>query len=195
MAHSSAPTFPTGIDAGNVASLKRQQVTLDGTVDASPIYLHDVQVKGAAHDAFFVTTTYGKTIAIDANDGSLLWEYTPPGYASWAGSARITNSTPAADADRAFLYAASPDGHIQKLAVADGHVVWSTAITKLAEREKIASPLSYFHGRVIAVTGGYIGDAPPYQGHVAILDAASGRLTHVWNSLCSDQHALLDPSS
>src|SRR5204862_3070808 len=72
---------------------------------------------------------------------------------------------------------------------------WSTAITKLPEREKIASSLNYFRGRVIAVTGGYIGDAPPYQGHVAIIDAASGRLTHVWNSLCSDQHVLVDPSS
>jgi hypothetical protein len=46
----------------------------------------------------------------------------------------------------------------------------------LPQREKMDSPLSFFHGRVIAVTGGYIGDAPPYQGHVAILDGASGRL-------------------
>ena len=73
--------------------------------------------------------------------------------------------------------------------------MWSTAITTLPEREKIASPLNYDRGRVIAVTGGYIGDAPPYQGHVAILDAASGRLVHVWNSLCSDRHELIDPNS
>jgi PQQ-like domain len=48
---------------------------------------------------------------------------------------------------------------------------------------------------VIAVTSGYIGDAPPYQGHVAILDAASGRILHVWNSLCSDRLELIDPRS
>ena len=194
-AHSSASTAPTGIDARNVASMKRQQVSIDGTVDASPIYLHGAQVKGASHDVFFVTTTYGKTIAIDANDGTILWQYTPPNYDSWAGSRQITNSTPAADPNREFIYAASPDGYVEKLAVADGHAVWRTAITLLARREKIASPLTYFDGRVIAVTSGYIGDAPPYQGHVAIVDAATGKLLHVWNSLCSDRHRLIDPSS
>lgn len=192
---SSASTAPTGITAANVASLRRQQVAIDGTVDASAIYLHDVRVNGGAHDVFFVTTTYGKTLAIDAANGTILWRYTPPGYAAWEGSARITNSTPVADPDRKFIYAASPDGRVQKLAIADGHAIWSTAITKLPRREKIASPLNYFRGRVIATTGGYIGDAPPYQGHVAVLDAASGRLLHVWNSLCSDRAGLIDPAS
>ncbi|MEJ2679518.1 MAG: hypothetical protein P8174_10645, partial [Gemmatimonadota bacterium] len=46
-----------------------------------------------------------------------------------------------------------------------------------------------------ATTGGYIGDQPPYQGLVALLDAASGNLLHVWNALCSDQAGLLEPSS
>ncbi len=174
--------------------MRRQQVELDGTVDASAIYLSDVQVNGAAHDVFFVTTTYGKTIAVDAITGAILWTYTPPNYASWAGSSQITNATPVADPDRQFLYAASPDGNVQKLAVADGHATWSTAITTAAQSEKIASSLNYFAGRVIAVTGGYIGDAPPYQGHVAILDAGTGRLVHVWNSLCSDQLTLLPVS-
>src|SRR5207237_1777700 len=175
---SNAATDETGITAANVATMRRQQVSLDGTVDASPIYLHGVRVNGATHDVFFVTTTYGKTLAIDASDGSILWRFTPNGYDSWAGSRRITNSTPIADPNREFIYAASPDGRVEKIAVADGHAVWSTAITSLPGREKIASPLNYFRGKVIAVTGGYIGDAPPYQGHVAVLDAASGRLLH-----------------
>src|SRR5439155_7144286 len=33
------------------------------------------------------------------------------------------------------------------------------------------------------------------QGHVAVLDGASGTLEHVWNSLCSDRPGLLDPAS
>ncbi len=192
---SNSSALPTGIDARNIASLQLQQVHLDGTADSSPIYLRRVQVKGQARDAFFVTTSYGKTIAIDAGDGAILWEYTPPGYASWAGTYRITNATPAADPGREFVYAASPDGHVQKLAVADGRPAWSTAITMFAEREKIASALNFSRGRVIAVTGGYIGDRPPYQGHVAMLDAASGRVLHAWNSLCSDRAGLIDPHS
>jgi outer membrane protein assembly factor BamB len=192
---SSAPGDSMGITAANVDSLVRQQVTIDGTVDASAIYLHGVQVNGGPHDVFFVTTTYGKTVAIDADSGTVLWEFTPSGYAGWAGSAQITTSTPVADPDRANIYAAAPDGEIRKLAVADGHVVWNTAITLLPTREKIASPLNYYDGRVIATTGGYIGDAPPYQGHVAILDAASGQLLHVWNALCSDTLRLLTPAN
>ena len=194
VAGSGASADPTGITPANVASLQRQQVRLDGTVDASAIYLHGVEVKGAPHDVLFMTTTYGKTIAIDADRGAVLWEYTPAKLGDWEGSRQITNSTPAADPDRNHIYAAAPDGTIQKLAVADGHVLWTTSITQLPAREKIASPLREFRGRIIAVTTGYIGDAPPYQGHVVILDAQSGRLVHVWNSLCSDQARLLMPS-
>jgi len=194
-ASSGASPARTDISARNIGTLTRRQIQIDGTVDASAIYLHGVTVNGTAHDVFFVTTTYGKTIAIDAESGSILWEYTPPQYSSWAGSAQITTSTPAADPDRQSIYAAAPDGTVQKLAIADGHVLWSTPITLLPNREKIASSLKVFNGKVLAVTGGYVGDAPPYQGHVAILDAQSGSLPHVWNSLCSDRAGLINPSS
>jgi PQQ-like domain len=187
--------FSTGITATNVSGLTRQQVRLPGTADSSAIYLHGVDVRGATHDAFFVTTTYGITLAIDAASGSILWKWTPPGYRGWAGSYRITTATPVADPSRQWIYAASPDGRIQKLSVADGHATWRVSITKLPQREKIASALNFASGRVIATTGGYIGDQPPYQGHVAIVKAASGRLLHVWNSLCSNRHGLIAPSS
>jgi hypothetical protein len=194
-ARSSAPGFSTGITSGNVKSIVRSQVQLDGTVDSSPIYLHGVRVGGATRDVFFVTTTYGKTEAIDAARGVVLWRYTPPGYASWSGTAQITTATPVADPGRAWIYAASPDGRVHKLAVADGHAVWSTSITKLPSREKVAAALNFSDGRVIATTGGYIGDAPPYQGHVAVIGAAKGALLHVWNSLCSNRPGLIEPST
>jgi outer membrane protein assembly factor BamB len=192
---SSAPEVAVGLSADKIGMLSLQQVALDGTVDSSAIYLRGVMIRGSSHDAFFMTTTYGKTIAVDADNGAVLWEYTPSSYESLKGTYRITNATPVADDDRKSIYAAAPDGKIRKLAVSDGRVVWATEITRLPQREKIASPLSFFRGRVIAATDGYIGDRPPYQGHVAILDAATGSLLHVWNSLSSDRHGLLDPSS
>lgn len=192
---SSAPNVPMGITADDLPFLQRQQVRIDGTVDASAIYLHDVTVAGAPHDVFFVTTTYGKTLAIDADRGTVLWTFTPSGFDRLKGSYRITTATPVADPGRDAIYAASPDGIIRRLAVADGHVEWSTSITRLPEREKIASPLAFSRGRVIATTGGYIGDRPPYQGHVAILDAKSGALLHVWNALCSNRRGLIDPAT
>jgi hypothetical protein len=183
----------TGITAANLASLQRQQLQLPGTVDSSAIYLHGVSVRGATHDAFFVTTTYGITLAIDASSGKILWRWTPPHYSRWAGSAQITTATPVADPSRKWIYAASPDGRIQKLTVASGHAVWRRVITKLSSREKIAASLNFTNGHVIATTGGYIGDQPPYQGHVVILAARNGRLLHVWNSLCSRVHQLQYP--
>ena len=73
--------------------------------------------------------------------------------------------------------------------------MWSRAITRLPAREKLGTALNLSRGLVLATTGGYVGDAPPYQGHVAAIDARTGRLVHVWNALCSDRHALIVPSS
>lgn len=192
---SNAPPFDMGLGAGDLGSLVLQRVEIEGTVDSSPIYLGGITVGGARHDALFLTTSYGKTLAMDADDGRVLWVFTPPSYAGLAGSYRITNASPVADPDRAFIYAAAPDGMVRKLAVSDGRVVWSRAITRLPEREKIASALNYHDGRLLAATGGYIGDEPPYQGHVALIDAGSGELHHVWNSLGSDRRELMDPRS
>src|SRR2546429_5336504 len=117
--HNAGPTR-TGITAANVGRLRKQRVVLDGTVDASPIYLRGVTVRGRRHDTFFVTTSYGRTLAIDAGTGAILWTFTPSDYSSLAGSYRITNSTPVADPSSRFVYAASPDGLVHKLSVASG---------------------------------------------------------------------------
>lgn len=189
--HDAAPG--SGITAGNVSKLAHKRVQLDGTVDSSPIYLHDVSVHGHAHDVFFVTTTYGKTEAIDAASGALLWRFTPPGYSQFAGSAQITNSTPAASTDRKAIYASAPDGRLRKLRVSDGRVLWTATLTLDPTHEKLTSSINVSKGLVIMTTGGYIGDAPPYQGHVVTLSEASGRIVHVWNSLCSNRNELIVP--
>ena len=111
------------------------------------------------------------------------------------GAKQITNSTPVADANRQFIYAASPDGKVSKISISDGKAVWNTAVTRLPQIEKMDSPLSFVNGRVIALTAGYVGDAGTYQGHVVILDAGTGAIEHVWNSLCSDRLELMDPAT
>jgi outer membrane protein assembly factor BamB len=191
--HNAAPG--SGITAANAAKLARTSVRLDGTVDSSPIYLHDVVVHGKPHDVFFLTTTYGKTEALDADTGSVLWRFTPPTYSRFAGSAQITNSTPAAATDRSAVYASAPDGRVRKLRVADGKVLWTTSLTHDPTHEKLTSSINVSRGLVIMTTGGYIGDAPPYQGHVVTMSERTGRIAHVWNSLCSDRHALIVPST
>jgi outer membrane protein assembly factor BamB len=180
--HNSSPS--TTITAANVGKLKQVKVSLDGTVDSSPIYVGGKLV---------VTTTYGRTEALNPDTGKVLWRFTPPDYSRVAGSAQITNSTPAASTDRTAVYASASDGRVRKLRLADGKVLWTTAITRDPTHEKITSSLNVSRGLVIATTGGYIGDAPPYQGHVVTLSERTGRIAHVWNSLCSDRHALIVP--
>ncbi len=178
---------PTGITADNLKSLTLLQVKLDGAVDSSVIYLHGVNVKGASHDTYFMTTIYGKSIAVDAEDGAVLWEYTPEGYARWAGTPQFSTASPVADPDRASIYATTPGGDVVKLAVSDGHLLWSTSVTPAPASEKLPSPLILFRGQLIVVTGGYGGDRPPYVGHVAIVDAATGKI------LACLEHALQRP--
>src|SRR5579859_647961 len=187
--------YLTRITGGNVNKLVLRKVQLDGTVDASVLYRHNARVLNANHDAFFLTTTYGRTEAVDANTGKVLWRFTPSGYSSWAGSAQITTATPAIGSSRGYVYAAAPNGYVYKLFTNTGKVVWRVAVTKLPRREKIASALNWYGGKLIVTTGGYFGDAPPYQGHVVVIDTATGHIVHVWNSLCSNRSGLLDPHS
>ncbi|HWK17434.1 MAG TPA: PQQ-binding-like beta-propeller repeat protein [Solirubrobacteraceae bacterium] len=189
----------TGIIAGDLGSLRRRVVRLDGTVDSSPIEVHAIRIGGHTRDVVVVTTTYGRTIALDAGTGARLWEYVAPSAPSLGGSAQITTATPIVDPDRRYVYAASPDGRIRKLVLATGREVrsahWPVTITFDATHEKIPAALNIRGRYVIATTGGYNGDAPPYQGHVVAIDRVSGRILHVFNSLCSDRPRLIVPSS
>jgi outer membrane protein assembly factor BamB len=184
------------IDAGTAPNLRRQKVSLPGTVDSAPIYLHSVEVAGRRRDVFVMTTTYGRTVAVDAGSGDVVWTFTPGGYGPLAGTYRITNATPVSD--RRFVYAASPDGLVHKLSLADGREAggrWPVRITLLPEREKITSSFSLVRGRLVVMTGGYIGDAPPYQGHVVTISPSSGRIIGVTNTLCADRRRLIQPRS
>jgi PQQ-like domain len=172
----------TGVTARNVGRLRPRAIELDGTVDSSPVL---------AGGKLIMTTTYGKTIALNADTGRKLWEYTPPGISGWEGGPQITTATPAVLGGR--VYAASPDGRIHALRLSDGKALRSWTMTFDPTHEKIASSIQRRGSRIYVTTGGYFGDAPPYQGHVVVIDTASGKIVNVWNSLCSDRHRLIVP--
>jgi hypothetical protein len=195
---SDASSLSTGITAANVAHLHHITVSLPGTVDSSPIYLHEAQVTGVAHTGVAIlTTTYGRTLALDASSGHILWTFTPSGYSSWAGTPQITTTSPLADPSGRFVYAASPNGLIHKLALADGReqAGWPVSVTRDPTHEKLAAALNIAGPYLLVSTGGYIGDAPPYQGHVVAIDRASGGIASVFNTLCSNRRQIIVPSS
>jgi hypothetical protein len=187
----------SGVSASQLGHLRRRTATLPGTVDSSPIYLHAAQVGGRSHNVILVTTTYGKTIAIDADSGQPLWTFTPAGYGGWAGSAQITNTSPLADPGRRYVFAASPDGLIHKLSLADGSETrgWPVSVTRDATHEKLGAALNIAGPDVLVATSGYLGDAPPYQGHLMLVNRASGRIAAIFNTLCADRRHLIVPNS
>ena len=185
----------TGITGANLGALETRVVHVDGTVDSSAVAVAGVVAHGRARDVIVVTTSYGKTIAIDPGTGQRLWEFTPADIGSYVGSGQVTTASPIVDPDRRHVYAASADGFIHKLALATGRQLWSTRVTFDPTREKIASALNINGGQVVVTTGGYYGDAPTYQGHVVMINRGSGRVAHVWNSLCANRHHLIDPPS
>jgi len=187
------------ITGANVGHLRRTTISLPGTVDSSPIYLHGAIVDGAPHNTIVVTTTYGRTVAVDADSGRTLWTFTPAGIRGWAGSAQITTASPIADPDGDFIYTASPNGLIHKLSLSSGAELrtgsWPVSITRDATHEKIAAALNIAGPWLIVATGGYIGDTPPYQGHVVLINRRSGQSASIFNTLCAERRELQVPST
>jgi outer membrane protein assembly factor BamB len=182
--HTSAQSTYTGLTAANVGSLRRHEISLPGTVDSSPVL---------AGGKLIVTTTYGRTLALNADDGHTLWQFTPPGVTSLYGSSQITTATPAVDGSRVFVSA--PTGRIYSLRLSDGHATRSWSMTRDPTHEKIASSIQKVPGGILVVTSGYIGDAPPYQGHAVWIDTHTGRIKSVWNSLCANRRGIITPST
>ena len=185
----------TGITAANLGTLRRITVHVPGTVDSSAVEVAHVPVSGATRDVAILTTSYGRTFALDLRSGRILWEFTPPSTRRLQGSSQLTTASPVLDPDRQYVYVSSADGFIHKLSVASGRQLWRVSVTSDPTREKIAGALNLAAGELIVVTDGYYGDAPSYQGHIVAIDPASGHVTHVFNSLCSNIRTLIDPPS
>jgi outer membrane protein assembly factor BamB len=185
----------SGITAANSGQLSLRTVPIDGIADSSPIELHAVRVGARRRDVVVVTTSYGRTIAIDPGTGTRLWEFVPRGVNSSPGNYQVTTTSPTADPNRRFVYAAAPNGVVYKLSLATGHVVWARSVSFDPRHEKMDSALNVSGPYVVMPTGGYFGDPPPYDGHVAMISRRSGRLVHVWNSECSNRHRLIRASS
>ena len=186
-AHSANNTAETGVSAANVTQLEQKYaVALTGRVNAAPVFAQGITTAAGVKDLLFVTAQSGRTTALDAADGSVVWTKTTTG-----GHTPI-ESSPAIDPDRQFVYSYGADGKAHKWAIADGTEVtsggWPQTITLKPSVEKGASALatavSAGIARLYVVTNGYVGDGGDYQGHLVTIDLATGA-NRVFNSMCS----------
>jgi outer membrane protein assembly factor BamB len=179
------------INRKNVGRLKRKWVTtLDAVADSTPIYMHRVTRGSTRIPMLFQTDGVGTTYGIDASSGTILWRFKTTGP-------KITASTPVMDPSGTALYVPGVDGYVHKVDAASGNELsapgFPAQITLIPNTEKDASPLTLANGFLYAATSGYLGDAPPYQGHVVTVNLSNGT-TNVFNSLCANLHMLLTGS-
>ena len=175
---------PDRITASNATTLARVSIGIPGTVDSSPILS-----AGVRHD---------HDLREDRRADRTVhpWTYTPTGIGGWEGSPR--SRTPRRPPTPTGTTSTPPRPTAWSTSSA-----WPTAGgTEAAGRsrhgdpkhEKLASALNIARPACARATGGYIGDAPPYQGHVVSIDAASGKIDAVFNSLCSNRREIIEPA-
>lgn len=183
---------PMSLSMSSVSGLRKQwSAALPSPADSSPVYLANVALPdGSRHDLLFVTTKDGHIVALDAANGHILWSHQPTGP-------KITNSSPVVDPQAGVVYSYGLDGYLHKYRAATGDEVttggWPVRITLMPESEKESSALNLSARYIYVTTSGYIGDAPPYQGHIVVI-RASNTNTHIFNSLCSNLPYLLTVS-
>jgi outer membrane protein assembly factor BamB len=179
-------TAITPITVGHLHQL--WTATLPKPADSTPILLHALALPdGTTRDVLYLTTKAGSLVALDATTGAILWTRTTSGP-------KITNASPVADPTRAYIYSYGLDGKLHRYSATSGAEarggIWPVTITRMTQTEKESSALNAANGYVYVTTSGYIGDAPPYQGHVVAVDLAHSTI-HVFNSLCSDRTHVL----
>ncbi|HEU0249617.1 MAG TPA: hypothetical protein VFR48_02730, partial [Solirubrobacteraceae bacterium] len=78
-----------------------------------------------------------------------------------------------------------------------GHEVsgWPVPVTRDPTHEKLGAALNIDGPYLLVATSGYLGDAPPYQGHLVAIARSSGRIATVFNTLCATRRAVIVPSS
>ena len=132
-----------------------------------------------------VRTGDSKIFALDARDGKQIWQYQAPEYAL-----TLRSNPGVAVIDDTAAIIGSPGGRLAKLAIADGGLLWETAVAtprgdnELERVADIAGTPLIDDGRVYTVT---------FQGRVGCFDTQKG--TQIWARDASSAGSLSADSS
>ena len=189
-------TSETTLSTANVAQLTQLfQVTLPAVADSAPAVLTSVSTAGGGKDLLFVNTKPGNLLALDAHTGATVWSVQHGNSCVTPAGPCITESSPAVDPGRGFVYAYALDGSVHKHNVGTGAEAtgggWPAVATAKPDVEKGSSALTVATARsgtsyLYVTHSGYIGDGGDYQGHLTAINLTTGA-QNVFNSLCSNQ--------
>ncbi|MFC9790231.1 PQQ-binding-like beta-propeller repeat protein [Rhodococcus sp. NPDC127528] len=172
--------------------------TLPGPADSPAVYLANVPTAAGPRNLLFLTTKNGTAVAVDARDGTVVWQAQDGPGACRINNGRqpcYTTSAPAVDPSGDFVYSYGLDGRVHKRATGTGTEVtafgWPELATTKPFDEKGSAHLTVATARsgrsyLYVASGGYLGDRGDYQGHLTTIDLATGGQT-VFNTVCSDQ--------
>jgi hypothetical protein len=194
-------TLETTININNVTNLQPLfTVPLSYNPDGAPVLLTDVNTPSGVRDLIFIFAEQGYTTAYDANTGELVWT---KDYSTGAASSKgpqptatafcgghTSNTAPAVDPNRLYVYTFGMDGNIHKLNVGDGSEVtgggWPEPI--MSDAGKAREELS-----IVTAANGHTylyGNAGYEIGSQTVIDLGTGS-QHVFNTVNSqdaDQH-------
>lgn len=165
---------------------------LPETSDGSPVYVSSVRMAdNTLHDLLIITTMIGRTVALDALTGTMLWATTPPTGPRW------TTASPAIAPEHDVVYSYGLDGRVHCYRLRNGEEItgngWPQLVTLKGDVEKVSSSLAIVtaknnHSYLYATTSGYPepGDEGDYQGHLTVIDLGTGT-QRVFNAACSDK--------
>jgi outer membrane protein assembly factor BamB len=197
--HSGVNASETRIKTTNVASLHLLfSVQLPDVADGAPVYQASVFQRGTfPRNMLFLTTRDGHILALDAFSGDTIWSHqNGPGTCkiNQGSTPCYTTSSPAIFTGQAFVYSYGLDGKVHRYALATGAETltggWPETVTLKPWQEKGSPALSAILAGGVrylwAANGGYPGDNGDYQGHVTVINVATGA-QKVFNTMCSNQ--------
>jgi hypothetical protein len=183
-------TLETTINVGNVSGLQPLfTVPLSYNPDGAPVLLTGVTTPSGVRDLIFSFAEQGHTTAFDANTGAQIWSRDfSTGVADSGGpkypgfnSGHTSNTSPAIDPNRLYVYTFGMDGNVHKLNVGDGSEVtgggWPERI--LNDNGKARGALT-----IAKAANGHTylyGNAENKQGHMTTIDLGTGT-QHTFNT-------------
>ncbi|MFC0431942.1 PQQ-binding-like beta-propeller repeat protein [Kutzneria buriramensis] len=171
-------TKETTVGAGNVATLGRLFTTpITDVPDGAPLLLSGVTTATGVRDLVFIQGEHGHLNAYDGHTGTQVWS------TSFGPTTGSSNTGPAIDPDRQFIYVNGNDGNVHKVRVADGTEVTGGGWPELAGPGKASSELTI---ATDSTGASHLYASNEGHGHITTIDLATGK-QHVFSFSCANR--------